>query len=124
MHRNHLWGIIAAIAILRRCQHWLKYLLQLLRLRQNAESEDAWDEVSFQRESDIRLAQIGNTAPVGNARYVSVWISELLFVCSLMKQVCENFGCWFSLKDLASCYVLCCCVWWDLAAVEAFLCYM
>ena len=37
MIRNHVWGIISAVALLRRLQYWLKQLLRLLRLRRTQE---------------------------------------------------------------------------------------
>ena len=75
-----MWGILAAIAVLRRLQHWLRYLLRLLRLRRYSDREDAWDEVSLQQESSIRLAQVGQTPPVGNSRYVLIGVCSVLAV--------------------------------------------
>ena len=63
-----MWDILAAIAVLRRLQQWLRYLLRLFRLRRHSEGEDAWDEVSLAQESSLRLAHAGHTAPGGNAR--------------------------------------------------------
>lgn len=63
-----MWEILAAIAVLRRLKQWLKYLLRLLRLRRHAEGDDAWDEVSLEQESALRLAHAGHTEPVGDTR--------------------------------------------------------
>ncbi len=80
--RNQVWEILAAIAVLRRLQQWLRYLLRLLRLRRHAERDDAWDEVSLQQESALRLAHAGRTEPVGNTRWASLKASviELSFL--------------------------------------------
>ena len=32
--RNHIWGVLGAIQLLRRLQYWLRRLMVLLRLRQ------------------------------------------------------------------------------------------
>jgi len=36
--RNHVWGIITAVALLRRLRLWLKHILRALRLRQERET--------------------------------------------------------------------------------------
>ncbi|XP_064383506.1 peroxisomal membrane protein PEX13-like [Halichondria panicea] len=74
--KNQVWDILAAIAVLRRLQQWLRYLLRLFRLRRHSEGEDAWDEVSLAQESSLRLAHAGHTAPGGNAR---VWPAVIFF---------------------------------------------
>ena len=42
LSRNHVWGIISAVSLLRRLQYWLKQLLRLLRLRQTQERVSGW----------------------------------------------------------------------------------
>ena len=36
--RNHVWGIITAIALLRRLRQWLRLIMRALRLRQGRET--------------------------------------------------------------------------------------
>lgn len=36
--RNHVWSIIAAVALLRRLRYWLKKILRALRLQQAGNS--------------------------------------------------------------------------------------
>lgn len=42
--KNHIWGVLGAIQLLRRLRYWLRRLMVFLRLRQFEHSEAAWDE--------------------------------------------------------------------------------
>jgi peroxin-13 len=46
--RNYMWGLLGALAILRKLRYWLKRLLRWLHLRHQAQSEDLWEEASLE----------------------------------------------------------------------------
>jgi peroxin-13 len=46
--RNYMWGLLGALAVLRRLRYWLKRLLRWLHLRNMAPPEELWEEASLE----------------------------------------------------------------------------